>query len=960
MADIKTKHFDLCPKKIFSSVITLNYKNPDLEDLYYTFTYTKYTYKTLILPISLIILQLYNTISSFLLINPKTTHTQQQHISIQVYSILVLLFSLLILIYMYTTRNKSPRYIKLFYLFTFNNIMYVFSSMRLTLIMAVCTGNLLVYDLNHVIISYVIVISVLFICIIYVTWDSNNYLYFMVSKIVFVIVSYIVGLRLTDYDDMYCLGFMGFLACFHMIVGYIIIKFTKKMFYFKSKLAYKNFWLNNTLDNIQSGVIKLNKNKITYMNKYLTTKLKFLIKQKSEENSLIKNNHINQINHLNNTEIYNSSNFNIINNNSSKFSKYTKTKTFDKSLKIKKTLSGLGTIDYNDLYLDLEIFKNLEHKNNKKVSQEVLKSFDTLSFEEILDLILNENRKSGCFDKFQYLGIKTFRRGDNENVQILELHLKIEEKGEGKVNYEIIFNDVTKSSLIKETEAKFKYKSLFLAKIAHEFKNPLLGIIELISQTRELEVSQNHQINSNLQMCGGLCSYMLMLIKDFEVIGKGDDTSQININKSEFKLEEEMKFIINIVQTLLKIRHQDKPRVPVTFNFECDKDIPAIVDTDKVRLKQILINILSNSVKFTNQGYIELSIRLEKNNLVLFTVKDTGIGIPKSHAADLFKPYVKCNYKNNNYGSGLGLNIARDLCNLLGGNLTFDHNEPSGCIFSFAIDIISHDFKVLSNNSTRNYDESIPIPKKRESLISQLSSNTIVTNTALNFPYEQLKSKLKLYKLPGFEDACEESIIPIREQNIYAQNVNITNFKNYSMPGSGSNPFPLKYKIMHYTGNNEEKLSNGDIEDFVENISAAKKLVTLIVDDDPLVRGSTIRTLMKYISGLKIEIDVLFIEATDGIECLYTIYKANIYNLQIDFIMTDETMKYMSGSDWVPVFDTLVRSNVFLKIPVYVLTGYDMDDTTLKSKMGYSVVSATYVKPLMNDKIKKLFSEIKL
>jgi signal transduction histidine kinase len=944
--------------KIFSSCWTLNYRNAKLEESYNNITYKPYTFRSYIPSIILLLIQLYNSIILYIKEEPRffQPNAVDSYGTVRVLNLIVLGFTIGVLTYIIITRNKAVKFIKVFYLLIFNNFLYVLLSLRLTILMELGIHNpdTVIKDGNYFTITCLIVISVVFIGILILLWDSNNFIYFFISKVFYNIIVFVVGVVLTDIDTVNSLLLLvTLLSVFFIIVCHIIIKFIKKMYYFKMKLALKNKWLVNTLDNIQSGIIKIKDNKLVFANRNLLTNLRFLLKKKPEEGVF------DQVNPKAYSGVP-----------SNKSSRKEVNECIEHKLAIKRTFTGFTANDFNDLYVDCNILKNLEHKNELKIREELLNAMDELSFNEMLNEFSLENKKNGLFNKFQFLGMKSFKKtgeiGGEE--QILEIHFKMVEKDNEKVSFEIIFNDVTRSNQIKEAEAKFKYKSLFLAKIAHEFKSPLIGMSELISQTREIEATNPSTgvLTHNLTMCNGLSSYMLMLVKDFEVISKGEDSTQINICRTTFNLEEEMSFICNIVNTLLKTRHQDKPKIPVKFNVDIANDIPANINTDKVRLTQILINIISNSVKFTNQGSIDLLIRLDEFAVskLLVTVKDTGPGISKAEASELFKPYTKCAFKNNNYGSGLGLNIAKDLCKLLGGDLLFEHNEPTGCIFKFTLDV-SNPIRKYSSlegcQSSRIEEDAICINKiaaKKNSFYSLLSDNTLKTSQILNFPYDVYKPKLRKIKVNGFEDIEENVSLCIKEQNIYAQNININNYNNYRIQ-TNTNTFPLKYRIINYTTSGQDHVMIDEIDDFIENINKERQIVILIVDDDQLVRSCTLKAFMKFFASAKIQTNVLFIEASDGLECLYGIYKAGLYNIKIDLIVTDETMKYMSGSEWIGILDEMVRNAIFAKIPVYVLTGYDVNDMAVKEKFDFNIVSGIYVKPLYSDHIERMLKDIK-
>ena len=248
-----------------------------------------------------------------------------------------------------------------------------------------------------------------------------------------------------------------------------------------------------------------------------------------------------------------------------------------------------------------------------------------------------------------------------------------------KLLLNLYFNDVTRSKIIEEARAQIKYKTLFLAKVAHEFKNPLIMIKELVDQVMEgLEILTNNnpdeRIIENLLLSKNLSSYMLILVKDFEVISKKENSTKIEISKTPFDVREEMFYLQQIVQTLISKKYGTPGDSPLKFSIVVDEDVPSEVITDKMRLCQILINLLSNAIKFTHLGYIELRLSMTEDGLLKFSVSDTGSGIPGDQVPFLFKDFRKGEDMNNPYGSGLGLSIVRELCSLLRSEIKFEPN----------------------------------------------------------------------------------------------------------------------------------------------------------------------------------------------------------------------------------------------------------------------------------------------
>jgi signal transduction histidine kinase len=162
--------------------------------------------------------------------------------------------------------------------------------------------------------------------------------------------------------------------------------------------------------------------------------------------------------------------------------------------------------------------------------------------------------------------------------------------------------------------AEIKYKTLFLSKVAHEFKNPLLCITELVDEIYEYydEISESgsskrlagSKIKQNLQRVKSMSNYLFILIKDMDFFSMKCNDSVITLNKGAVILQNVLTFCMEVTNTLIK-KFQKENRVSFILEHEA---LPNEIYIDELRLKQVLINLLSNSVKFTNNGFIKLKV----------------------------------------------------------------------------------------------------------------------------------------------------------------------------------------------------------------------------------------------------------------------------------------------------------------------------------------------------------------
>ncbi|MGM9698060.1 MAG: ATP-binding protein [Prevotella sp.] len=224
-----------------------------------------------------------------------------------------------------------------------------------------------------------------------------------------------------------------------------------------------------------------------------------------------------------------------------------------------------------------------------------------------------------------------------------------------------------------KAEESNKMKSAFLANMSHEIRTPLnaiVGFSELLTtQNDTLSDEERAQfkdiINQNSEQ-------LLKLINDVL------DLSRIESGK--IKMELAMCNVTKLCNTVLE-SVKVTCRKPIDFVFNCDIDNVSFM-TDEVRLRQVLINLLTNSVKFSEKGTISISLIIDaKVNIAKFSVTDQGCGIKKENADKVFERFVKLNQFKQ--GTGLGLQICRQIIERLGGKIWLDSNYTEGARFTF-------------------------------------------------------------------------------------------------------------------------------------------------------------------------------------------------------------------------------------------------------------------------------------
>lgn len=219
-------------------------------------------------------------------------------------------------------------------------------------------------------------------------------------------------------------------------------------------------------------------------------------------------------------------------------------------------------------------------------------------------------------------------------------------------------------------------KSEFLANISHEIRTPLSGIVS-IAELLTLEdcsgdVNELHQVL--LQSSKHLVTTLNNLL-DLSKLEAG----RMVINISDVDIREVVKEVLMIIEPTAK-------RKQITVDSAISKEVPILISSDSMRLKQILLNFVHNAVKFTHKGSVQICSDLEVrggNHLICVSVKDTGIGIAEDSKMRIFEPFIQADVAlNRKYGgTGLGLAISKKSAELLGTEIGFDSEFGKGSNF---------------------------------------------------------------------------------------------------------------------------------------------------------------------------------------------------------------------------------------------------------------------------------------
>lgn len=236
----------------------------------------------------------------------------------------------------------------------------------------------------------------------------------------------------------------------------------------------------------------------------------------------------------------------------------------------------------------------------------------------------------------------------------------------------------------EEAEKATRAKDNFLANMSHEIRTPLnaiLGLDEII--LREAKEEQTRQHAKEIKIAGNSLLSIINQILDFSKIESG----KMEILPEEYSTSDLFYEVVNMT----KLRAVGKN---VRFNMEVNPDLPEILYGDNLRIRQVLLNLINNAIKYTSEGEVNVKVTFSKVNRIRrengsyielkMTVKDTGVGIREEDKANLFKSFKRLDESRNRNieGTGLGLVLSKQLVEQMGGELEFESTYGKGSEFT--------------------------------------------------------------------------------------------------------------------------------------------------------------------------------------------------------------------------------------------------------------------------------------
>jgi len=500
----------------------------------------------------------------------------------------------------------------------------------------------------------------------------------------------------------------------------------------------------------------------------------------------------------------------------------------------------------------------------------------------------------------------------------------------------------TNTDELKKYNHDLEKQEQFLAKVSHELRTPMnaiIGLSHIVLETR-LDQSQNENV-TKIKHSGELLLEIINDILDLSKMGAGElkiDTLEFNINE-----------VLEHVSDMVSIRAQNKE---LQLIFDIEKGVPSHLIGDPLRLGQILINLLGNAVKFTQEGEIDLKIFNlsgdDEKATLQFIVTDTGIGMTQEQMDTLFESFSQADDSISRVygGTGLGLSITKELIELMGGQIRVESEYGKGSSFIFNID-----FELRDSGNMRHYR----LPSK-----SLMYKNALIIDTNKK-AVRSLKKMLEYFHydvqtMPTLEEVSvlphdgmydilfldeykltKYTITKIRElkqqhnikvvliESLYNQTNNnsteIDEIDHFLLkPFNQQSIFSIILEIYAQKKNKvvqKKKLTKKDLKPL-----AGKRI--LIAEDNEINQ--------RVLAGLLDDTGIKFSFAPNGKEAVDLVQK----NSQIDLILMDISMPIMDGHEATKV---IREYREYDEIPIVALSANVMEaemDHALKSGMqGY-------------------------
>ena len=373
-----------------------------------------------------------------------------------------------------------------------------------------------------------------------------------------------------------------------------------------------------------------------------------------------------------------------------------------------------------------------------------------------IDLIRTYTIHIGDFGKFSRFGMTVFSllmvfvhilkviRGYSASIAENARHMEMEVQMIEEKNQELTIANEEAEKAKADAIAAANAKSVFLANMSHEIRTPINAILGMDTMIlRECNDNEILEYAGNIQSASQTLLSLINDILDFSKI----ETGKLELVAGDYALSS----LINDVYHMLIGKAKEKG---LALNVESDKNLPAKLYGDEVRIRQIIVNILNNAIKYTKKGSVTLTVGMselkpsdttdhstdsksdditDKNTIITFRIADTGIGIKNENISHLFDSFSRFDEEKNKYieGTGLGLAITKQLVDLMNGEIVVTSEYGKGSVFTVSIpQKIVSDLKI--GDISEKYNEPSNKKKKKSTFTAPDANVLVVDDVKMN------------------------------------------------------------------------------------------------------------------------------------------------------------------------------------------------------------------------------------